>query len=230
MAPDPASGTAPVGVAPLTRAAWVDQLLRRAILTGELAPGEKLYGEKLAERWGVSPTPLRESFQRLAGEGLVVIEPQRGARVAPIDSASAVHVYDLRLLLDPAALRASMEAAVGDAAFVDEVDASLRRLVGRHRSAVAFHDAHRAFHLTLVSRCPNPLLLHQVAQLLDQSQRYHVLSLRSSRGGDPHAEHHELARAVGAGDVRAAVATLTAHLRHTRSTIVEHARHDASVG
>ncbi len=152
----------PVPSSPPTRAAWVDQLLRRAILTGELAPGEKLYGEKLAERWGVSPTPLRESFQRLAGEGLVVIEPQRGARVAPIDASSAVHVYDLRLLLDPAALRSSMEAGAGDVSYAEEVEAALRRLLVKHRSAVSFHDAHRAFHLTLVSRCTNPLLLRQV--------------------------------------------------------------------
>lgn len=214
---------------PPTRAAWVDQLLRRAILTGELAPGEKLHGEKLAERWGVSPTPLRESFQRLAGEGLVVIEPQRGARVAPIDAATAVHVYDLRLLLDPAALRSSMAAGADDTDRADhaaEVEDALRRLVMRHRNAVAFHDAHRAFHLALVSRCSNPLLLHQVTQLLDQSQRYHVLRLTGPRVGDPVAEHRELARAVVAGEVEVAVEVLTEHLGHTRAAILQRAQAD----
>lgn len=211
---------------PPTRAAWVDQLLRRAILTGELAPGEKLYGEKLAERWGVSPTPLRESFQRLAGEGLVVIEPQRGARVAPIDAATAVHVYDLRLLLDPAALRSSMAAGAGDPTFADDVREALRRLTVRHRDAVAFHDAHRAFHLALVSRCANPLMLQQVTQLLDQSQRYHVLRLTGPRVGDPVSEHRDLARAVADGQVEAAVAVLTEHLGHTRAAIVERAQAD----
>ena len=68
---------------PPTRAEWVDTQLRRAILSGEFAPGEKLRAEHLADRWGVSPTPLRETFMRLAGEGFVIIEPQRGARVAP---------------------------------------------------------------------------------------------------------------------------------------------------
>ena len=211
---------------PPTRAAWVDQLLRRAILTGELAPGEKLYGEKLAERWGVSPTPLRESFQRLAGEGLVVIEPQRGARVAPIDAATAVHVYDLRLLLDPAALRSSMAAGADDSTFADDVDEALRRLMLRHRNAVAFHDAHRAFHLALVSRCSNPLMLQQVTQLLDQSQRYHVLRLTGPRVGDPVAEHRELAHAVTTGDVETAITVLTEHLGHTRAAIVARAEDD----
>ena len=208
----------PAPASPPTRAAWVDQLLRRAILTGELAPGEKLLGEKLAEQWGVSPTPLRESFQRLAGEGLVVIEPQRGARVAPIDAATALHVYELRLLLDPAALRSSMRAAAGDAGYADEVGRALRRLEGRHRAMVDFHDAHRAFHLALVSRCSNPLLLQQVGHLRDQSQRYQVWSA-GARGGDAGQEHRDLAAAAAAGDVRAAVAVLTAHLRASRDAI-----------
>lgn len=205
-------------VSPPTRAAWVDQLLRRAILSGELAPGEKLLGEKLAEQWGVSATPLRESFQRLAGEGLVVIEPQRGARVAPIDEQTVLHVYELRLLLDPAALRTSMRAAEGDPTYAAEVSRSLDRLEARHRRAIDFHDAHRAFHLALVSRCPNPLLLHQVSHLLDQSQRYLVWAA-VARGAEAHAEHREMARSVVDGDVREAVRCLTAHLKASRDAI-----------
>jgi DNA-binding GntR family transcriptional regulator len=216
---------------PPTRAAWVDQLLRRAILSGELQPGEKLLGEKLAEQWGVSPTPLRESFQRLAGEGLVVIEPQRGARVAPIDAAAAVEVYELRLLLDPAALRSSMEAGADDAAYTANVDEAYRRLVARHRSVMSFHDAHRAFHLSLVAACPNSMLLRQVTQLLDHSQRYHVVSMGSHRAGDPGEEHRALAEAVGRGDTSGAVRTLTAHLQATRDAIVVTAgRREATLG
>ncbi len=176
-------------------------------------------GEKLAERWGVSPTPLRESFQRLAGEGLVVIEPQRGARVAPIDAAAALDVYEVRLLLDPAALRSSMTAAADDATYADEVTAAARRLEARHRTVIAFHDAHLAFHLALVSRCANPMLLQQVTQLLEHSQRYHVVSVGAHRRGDPRSEHRELARAVAAGEVDTAVSALTEHLRGTRDAI-----------
>src|ERR1700759_4375229 len=94
---------------PPTRADWVDSQLRREIISGSLPPGTRLRAEHLAETLGVSPTPLREAFQRLAGEGLVVIEPQRGARVAPIDANDALELYDLRLLLEPLAMRAAME-------------------------------------------------------------------------------------------------------------------------
>ncbi len=94
----------------------------------------------------------------------------------------------------------------------------MRRLEGRHRAMVDFHDAHRAFHLALVSRCSNPLLLQQVGHLLDQSQRYQVWSA-GARGGDAGQEHRDLAAAAVAGDVRAAVAVLTAHLRASRDAI-----------
>lgn len=219
-----AAVTSPLHSTPPTRAEWVDSLLRRAILSGELAPGERLHGEKLAAQWGVSATPLRETFQRLAGEGLVVIEPQRGARVAPLDTTEAVEIYEMRLLLDPAALRASMKAGEGDATYVDEVDRAYRKLTSRHRSLVAFHDAHRAFHLACMSRCPNGRLLRQVEQLLDHSQRFHVISSGPQGRSDAGAEHHSLRDAIAAGRVDAAVEVLEHHLRGTLEGVRAHYR------
>ena len=67
---------------PETRSDWALRRLRTAILTGEFPPGTKLRAEELAERWQVSPTPLREAFQRLGGSRLVEVSPQRGVRVA----------------------------------------------------------------------------------------------------------------------------------------------------
>src|SRR5215468_5062472 len=97
--------------APTTRAEWAHTRLKAAILTGELAPGTKLVAEELAARWAVSPTPLREAFQRLGGHGLVELTSQRGARVAPFSLDEAAELYELRLLLEPRALRASLEAS-----------------------------------------------------------------------------------------------------------------------
>ena len=202
---------------PPTRAEWVDSLLRRAIVSGELAPGQKLLAEHLAERWGVSPTPLRETFQRLAGEGLVIIEPQRGARVAPVDSVMAAEIYEMRLLLDPVALEHSVAAARGDESYPVEVNEAHRALVRRQRSIAEYHDAHRSFHLVLVSRCPNQRMLAQVAQLLEHSQRFQVIGLNRPhvRTGDPAAEHLEMSRAACAGDGRRAAAVLRSHLAAT---------------
>lgn len=211
---------------PLTRAEWVDAQLRRAILSGELAPGERLRAEHLAQQYGVSPTPLRETFMRLAGEGLVVVEPQRGARVAPLDVAEAVEIYDLRLLVDPEALQRSIRAArtQGDLqAFGTEVRCAHDALVAS-TSASGRHEAHRAFHLTLVSRCPNARLLKQVTHLLDQSQRFHAVGLTGARPTDAASEHRALAAAAEAGDHRRAAVVLRAHLRATLSAVRAAAR------
>lgn len=207
----------PTVEAPPTLAEWVDARLRAAILGGELAAGEKLRSEHLAAEWGVSPTPLREAFQRLAGEGMIVIEPQRGARVAAIDARDAAECYELRLLLDPKALRSSMAAA--DDEYRAQVRAAYEHMTARHRTVPASLDAHRAFHLALLSRCANRQLYRTVVQLHDHTQRFQVTGAGAQRRGDPAAEHAELYQAVLAGDARHAAAVLSAHLRATLAAV-----------
>lgn len=211
------SSTSETVSTPPTRSGWVDSQLRRAILNGEFPPGERLRAEHLAERWGVSPTPLRESFMRLAGEGLVVIEPQRGARVAPLDLESAIEIYELRLLLDPVALDRSIE--VGGEALVAEVERAHERLESRHGTAADYLEAHRAFHLALVSRCPNRRLVRQVEQLLDHSQRFQAIGVHTARRGDPRTEHRDLVDAVRSADRRSGVSVLRAHLQATLDAV-----------
>jgi GntR family transcriptional regulator, carbon starvation induced regulator len=207
--------------APLTRAEWVDARLREAILSGELRPGEKLRGEHLAAAWGVSPTPLREAFQRLAGEGLVTIEPQRGARVAAIDATDAAELYELRLALDPRALRSAMK--VGGDDYRDAIREAYERLSLRHRTISSFLDAHRTFHLATLAACPNRRLHRLVVQLHDQTQRFHMVGGTVRRDGDPRTEHEELFQAVMAGDVRQASTVLAGHLRATLAAVVAQA-------
>lgn len=213
----------------MTRSQWVDTQLRRAILHGEFLPGERLRVEHLADRFGVSPTPLRETFMRLAGEGLVVFEPQRGARVAPLDVAAATEVYEMRLLLDPEALRRSIEAALTHDrldGYAREVRAAHEVLVGRHPDLGSYHDAHRAFHLALVAQCPNQRLVAQVAQLLDHSQRFHAVGVTTVRRSDPAVEHEQLLNAACVGDHERAVTVLIAHLEATLAAVKDSAAHE----
>src|SRR5690349_17528608 len=84
----------PQRTVPATRSEWALERLRTAILQGELAPGERLRANDLAERWDVSATPLREALQRLASDGLVAMEPQRDARVATPSVREAAEIYE----------------------------------------------------------------------------------------------------------------------------------------
>src|SRR5659263_143495 len=81
--------------------------LRRAILTGELAPGSRLRLEALRERLGLTQSrgPLREALSRLGAEGLVLIEDQRGYRVAPISEENLREIARLRVHMETLALR-----------------------------------------------------------------------------------------------------------------------------
>ena len=97
---------------PVTRIEWVEEQLRRALLNGELKPGERLLTAQLSERFAVSPTPLREALHRFAGEGLVEFLPQRGARVAPLTTGECSELAELRSILDP--LAADHAIAHGD--------------------------------------------------------------------------------------------------------------------
>jgi DNA-binding GntR family transcriptional regulator len=102
--------------------------LREAILAGALPPGARLRAEPLAERLQTSRTPVREALVLLAREGLVDIEPRRGAVVRQFDAADLVDLYDVRALIEPyAAHRAATRIGAADvarlAALCDRADA-----------------------------------------------------------------------------------------------------------
>lgn len=203
---------------PLTRAEWVDRRLREAIITGEIGPGEKLMTEELARRWGVSPTPLRETYQRLAAEGLVELTPQRGARVAEMSREDLRDVYATRLLLEPHALSLSLEHCDDDwrAAVTDAYRPLRDELERGMPDAVVFETAHGAFHRALIERCDSPWMLRLIHMLQGHCSRYRLQSL-GLRGGteDVLQEHDELLEACFEGERDVAVERLRAHLQLT---------------
>lgn len=202
---------------PATRADWVDRRLRSAILSGELRPGERLAGAALAQRLSVSPTPLREAIQRLAARGLVEIRPQRGAIVAPVSADEAREIYELRQLLEPMALRDSIEN--GDEAHRAEIEqaydaylASIRVEMDAEHLVEAL-DRHADFHAALLSRCRSRWLLRICSLLADQAQRYALLSTVENGGGhDFVAEHATLRDVALSGRAERASAILRSHL------------------
>src|SRR5665811_2078786 len=149
---------------PKTRAAWVDQKLRAAILSGELRPGEKLKTSALGTRWSVSPTPVHEAFQRLAAEGLLELTPQRGARVAPVLLADAYEVHELRVALEPLALRSSMQH--GGEVWIEDIATAYEALAEELRRGApdrgTIEETHRNYHLTLLGACSSTWMLRIV--------------------------------------------------------------------
>lgn len=88
-----------------TEGASVYKIIRESIITGKLKPNERLVVAELAETLQTSSNPVREALQQLRGEGFVVVTPNRGARVRPIDRDFVRDIYEIEMLLEPALTR-----------------------------------------------------------------------------------------------------------------------------
>jgi DNA-binding GntR family transcriptional regulator len=187
-------------------------VLRAAILGGELAPGSIHSAVSLADRLGVSPTPVREAMRALVGSGLVEVLPNRGFRVTEISEQDRDEICALRLMLEVPALRLVIERA-SDAG-LHEVEERLWALeaAAAGGDVAAFLAADRTFHLDLLSLAGNRRLVRIVAELRDQARiaRPHTLI-------DTAAEHRQLLDAIRDRDVGAAQQRLTTQIRRAHA-------------
>jgi GntR family carbon starvation induced transcriptional regulator len=170
---------------PPSRMAWVAAQLRQDILSGSISPGTKLLSRALADRYSISATPLREAMQLLSAEGLVEVTPQHGARVAAVNLQEAEELYELRLVLEPKAIRRSLRRAP-DERFAD-IEAAYTALVAAESAIdVGYFAVHNHYHRLMRMDCDSAWLLRIVDQLTVNSERY-----RRLRAGEVHAVHEE---------------------------------------
>ncbi|WP_166459745.1 GntR family transcriptional regulator [Amycolatopsis pithecellobii] len=212
---------------PTTRAARMHDLLRSAILRGELAPGEPLRLAALAAKYDASQSLVREALTRLAENNLAELSPNQGFRVVSISRSDLIAITDLRVLLEGEALRLSIEhgdveweAAVVSTHHV--LERATFTLAGEPGTTQAWSDAHAAFHIALVSACPNPRMLALTNSLRDGAELYRQLSEGGSRFAerDIPAEHRELMRLATSRDPLA-VESLERHLRRTTDDVLD---------
>lgn len=193
--------------------------LRAAILRGDLQPGAKINLDRLRQDFAVSISPLREAVARLVPDGLVEFEDQRGYRVAPLSVANLAEITSLRAGLEVQALRAAI--AGGDLDWEADVLRALHRL--NHTACDpasptgidAWETLHEGFHLTLISGCREPLLVHFCSVLRTMNGRYRRLLAGASPGRGSAAEHAAIAQAATAHNVEAACAALHDHITRT---------------
>ncbi|MBL8798797.1 MAG: GntR family transcriptional regulator [Planctomycetia bacterium] len=193
----------------------ITDLLRDEILCGRLVEGDRLSEGKLAERFGVSRGPIRESLVQLTQEGLLVAKPNCGVKVAP--SATA----DVRELLAP--IRKSIETYALKLIFDDLTEADFRHweeVLQRMERACREKDGNAivqndiAFHRAILTRAGQADLL-AIWQLLVARIRDHFQRELSDRSRDllaTHREHQELLAAFRGGDKKAAVRALEKHI------------------
>lgn len=180
--------------------------VRKAILSGVLAPGARLRQEELADVFGTSRIPVREALRALEYEGLVTSEPHRGFTVTALDADDVEEVYDLRILLESHAVRLALPV------ITDEDLDDLERLFQAMQAAEAPDEqlaSRERFYLRLYSITGRPRLVGLIMRLRQEVARV----LRWATIQHSSSIHEHFFEAVRVGDADRAVAHLSGHYR-----------------
>jgi DNA-binding GntR family transcriptional regulator len=186
--------------------------LRRDILSGRSDPGERLVEEQLTRRLGISRAPLREAMRLLAQQGLVEHIPRRGARVATLSDDDVRELYEVRDVLERHAVT-SMPANPDLAGLRAALEVMRKATEADDRLELA--NAHRRFHVEVVTLSGNRQLAQLYESVLVRIQLYMAVNMRReaevARPADGVHRHERLFTAVEQGDTAEILAALGAH-------------------
>jgi len=195
--------------------------LRSLIITGQLAPGERLNERELCERLGVSRTPVREAIRTLTQEGLLQARPNRSPVVAPLDAAQVSALIEVV---------ATIEALAGELAAARISDAGLAELGILHYTMMRHHardelpgyfEANKAFHRRIVETSGNPVLVWIWELLALRVDRARFASnLWPTRWKKATDEHAGILKRLSARDAPATAAAMRSHVRNGLSVVV----------
>ena len=205
----------------------VFKTLRQGILTGELKPGERLMEIHLANKLGVSRTPIREAIRKLELEGLVTMIPRRGAEVAQITEKSMKDVLEVRKVLDDLSVELACDR------ITDEEKEMLKNACVDFEEAVKTGDFAKiaktdvAFHDIIVTATRNIRLSQMVNNLAEQMYRYRFEYIKDS---SQHArlvqEHEKICQGIITGDKQKALEAIEEHIDNQEIAVLKQIRID----
>ena len=201
--------------------------LRQAIITGEFAPGERLMEIALANRLGVSRTPVREAIRKLELEGLVVMIPRKGAEVAKITEKDLRDVLEVRSSLEELAAELAAER------MNDEVKEKLEKALKEFEEAIesddnaAIADSDVDFHDVIFEATGNARLIQIINNLREQMYRYRLEYVKDT---EYHTvllnEHRELAKAMVEGRKEDARKIMKRHIDNQEMTVIRNIKEE----
>lgn len=210
------------GAPPAAASLRVAEYLRSAILNGDIAPGERIRQEDVAERLGASRLPVREALRILESQGLAEHEPNRGARVPRLTQHEVDVIYQMRERLEPLALVESIPHLVD--ADIDRLE-QVQARIEENTDVGAFLALDREFHLLSYTGCRLDPLMTMVTRLWNSTQHYRRAFVALSGPGRMwvvNAEHRLLLDAVQRRDCVDAERYLGGHIRRTRVELDKH--------
>ena len=201
--------------------------LRRAILTGELKPGERLMEIHLANRLGVSRTPIREAIRKLELEGLVTMIPRRGAEVAQITEKSLQDVLEVRRALDALCAELACDRITAEGKVSLKKACDYFEEVTRTGDAVAIAEADVALHDIIVQATGNQRLVQLINNLSEQMYRYRFEYIQDESGHENLInEHRMIYESIMNGDGEKAAAAARLHIDNQERSIIRQIRID----
>jgi DNA-binding GntR family transcriptional regulator len=209
----------------ITKTTETCQVLRTAILVGDLAPGSRLRTNVLTKQYAISLSSLREALTRLSAEGLTRTEAHRGYTVSPISIEDLTDLTRVRIGVETLCLTWAIES--GNLEWESHILAASHRLantvrmVDRSSHSPQWADAHSAYHGALVSACGSPRLLQIRQQLYEQSERYRRFEVTLPRNRDADDEHRRIAEATIARDIPLATRLMREHISRTTDNIIK---------
>ena len=195
--------------------------LRQAILRGELKPGERLMETQLANKLGVSRTPIREALRKLELEGLVNMVPRKGAEVADITEKSLRDVLEVRKALEELSVQLACEK------ITEEEIEELKRVAERFKDTLNDQDVTKiaeadvAFHDVIYTATDNQKLILLLNNLREQMYRYRVEYLKKEEAYPQLiAEHEELIDNISKRNKEEATRIMCEHIDNQVATVI----------
>ena len=194
--------------------------LRQAILRGELKPGERLMEIALANRLGVSRTPIREALRMLELEGLVIMIPRKGAQVAQITEQDLNDVLEVRLGLEELAVRFACERITDEE--IKELGLAVKEFEKKMREddLSAQAEADVKFHEIIYGANHNRRLVQIINNIREQMYRYRIEYLKDVESRKTLVkEHYEICDALKHRDAEGAVEKMCIHIKNQQEAI-----------
>ncbi len=196
--------------------------LRQAILKGELAPGERLMEIQLAEKLGVSRTPIREAIRKLELEGLVLMIPRKGAEVAKISEKSLKDVLEVRRSLEELAIElACQRISDTDMEDMDAAQAAFRDAIAKG-DAMEIAETDEAYHDVIYNCTRNTRLVQILNNLREQMYRFRLEYIKDEdKRQILLIEHEKILKALRSRHVAEARAAVREHIDNQEITVLK---------
>ncbi len=196
--------------------------LKRQIMIGEIPPGTRMMEVELADDMGVSRTPIREAIRKLEKEGLVSIEPRRGAYASEVSIKDMVDVLEVREFLE------GMAAGLASKRITEEETEAIKHAVEAYREAVEsgateeIIEEDEIFHKLIVDCSGNKTLIQMINQVQELALRFRYIYYEDfSRYQNMPDEHQEILDAVLSGDPEVARKAADEHVLRLKEFVVE---------